>query len=58
MEVKGHKLTCPICGSEHFQTRRYLLNTMWLTFFEWDWANKQAQTYSCDNCGYIMWFRP
>ena len=58
MEVKGHKLTCPICGGEHFLTQRYLLNTRWLTFFEWDWANKRAAAYICDNCGYIMWFRP
>ncbi len=55
-EIKGRKLTCPICGSTRFWTRKSLLNTRGLTFMELDWANKQAINYICDGCDYIVWF--
>ena len=34
------------------------LNTAVATFFNFDWANKTAQCYVCDGCGYIHWFLP
>ena len=55
-ELHGHKLTCPICGSTQFWTRKSLLNTRGLTLMELDWANKQAVNYICATCDYIMWF--
>ena len=55
-EVKGNKLSCPVCSNKFFWTRRSLLNTRGLTFLEWDWANRAADNYVCDKCGYIMWF--
>lgn len=55
-EVKGHKLSCPICGHKLFWTRRTLMNTRGLTFFNLDWANQDAKNYICEHCGYIMWF--
>ncbi|AZR73631.1 hypothetical protein BBF96_09670 [Anoxybacter fermentans] len=55
-EVKGYKLVCPICGHERFWTRKTLMNTPGVTFLGFDWANKEADNYICENCGYIMWF--
>jgi len=55
--VSGKKLVCPICEHTHFITRKSLLNTRGLTFFNLDWANKSAMNYICDHCGYIFWFR-
>jgi uncharacterized protein with PIN domain len=54
--VQGKKLICPICGGNLFFTRRSLLNTAVLTFFDLDWANKRATNYICQHCGHIMWF--
>ena len=36
--------------------REYLLNTRAASFFNFDWANKAALTYICEQCGHIMWF--
>jgi len=55
-DVKGYKLNCPVCGNKNFLTRTSLLNTRGLTFLKWDWANRSADNYICDKCGYIMWF--
>jgi len=55
-EVAGKKLLCPVCGHKHFWTRKTLMNTRGSTFFKFDWANKQADNYICDNCGYVFWF--
>lgn len=55
-EVKGHRLTCPICGQNRFWTRKTLMNTNAMTFFGLDWANKRADNYICDDCGYVLWF--
>ncbi len=57
-EIHGHRLTCPICGSAKFWTRKSLLNTKGLTFMDLDWLNKEADNYICDTCNYIMWFMP
>ncbi|MGL5255452.1 MAG: hypothetical protein ACRC76_00330 [Proteocatella sp.] len=55
-EIKGNKLECPICKGKLFWDRTTLMNTAEASFFGFDWANKQAQNYICDNCGYVMWF--
>jgi predicted nucleic-acid-binding Zn-ribbon protein len=54
--IKDKKLECPICGHNKFYTRKSLLNTRGLTFFNLDWANKYAMNHICENCGYIYWF--
>jgi len=54
--VRGRQLACPICRGTEFYSREYLLNTRAATFFNFDWANKSAVTYLCDQCGHIMWF--
>ena len=46
-EVKGHRLTCPVCGQNRFWTRKTLMNTSAMTFFGFDWADKKADNYVC-----------
>ena len=55
--VKGKNLVCPFCSHNRFYTRRTLLNTVGMTFFGLDWANKEATNYICEHCGYILWFK-
>jgi len=55
-EVQGYKLVCPVCGHNEFWYRTTLMNTRAATFFGFDWANKNADNYVCDRCGYVMWF--
>lgn len=54
--AKGVKLECVICKNSLFWTRTTLMNTKGMTFFNLDWANKNATNYVCDNCGYVHWF--
>ena len=54
--IMGHKLECQVCKHDKFWTRETLMNTPKMTFFKLDWANKTAQNYICDNCGYVHWF--
>jgi len=56
VQIKGNKLTCPVCDGTHFWTRRTLLNTPGVTFLGFDWLNKTAKNYVCDSCNYIYWF--
>ncbi|HUS87177.1 MAG TPA: hypothetical protein VMW76_08055 [Bacteroidales bacterium] len=54
--IKGVRLTCPVCSHSRFLTRETLMNTPGLTFLGLEWANRTAQNYICENCGYILWF--
>jgi len=54
--IKGKKLECVICKNDTFWARNTLMNTPKMTFFKLDWANKSAQNYICDHCGYVHWF--
>lgn len=56
VEIKGNKLSCPVCGHSEFWTRKTLLNTPGVTFFGFDWMNKTSKNYVCDNCSHILWF--
>lgn len=56
--IAGNKLICPICRYDWFWHRTTLMNTRGLSFFNLDWANKEADNYVCDNCGHVMWFIP
>ena len=54
--INDKELICPFCQNKNFFTRESLLNTTFMTFFRLDWANKTADNYICDKCGYVMWF--
>jgi predicted nucleic-acid-binding Zn-ribbon protein len=56
--VGGKALQCQVCSHDKFWQREAQLNTATATFFGFDWANKSAVCYVCDNCGYIHWFLP
>lgn len=49
-------LKCQICGYDKFWHRETLMNTAGATFLGFDWANKAADNYVCDKCGYVHWF--
>jgi len=54
--VHEKELVCPVCGKDQFWERKTLMNTAGVTFLGFDWANKPAQNYICDCCGYVYWF--
>ena len=54
--VRGRQVTCPVCRHTEFYTHAYLLNTRAASFFKFDWANKAALTYICEQCSHILWF--
>jgi len=55
-KIQGNKLVCPVCQHTKFWTRKTLMNTVGLTFFDLDWANRRATNFVCDHCGYVYWF--
>lgn len=55
-EVFGKKLVCPICDNDTFQTRETLMNTGGMALFNLEFANKSADNFICDKCGYVYWF--
>jgi predicted RNA-binding Zn-ribbon protein involved in translation (DUF1610 family) len=55
-KVNGINLVCPICGHNQFLARETLMNTPGMTIMGIEWANKAAQNYICDDCGYVLWF--
>jgi predicted nucleic-acid-binding Zn-ribbon protein len=56
VEVKENELICPVCGNKYFRTRQVLLNTTVATFFNLDWANRNATCFVCSECTHIIWF--
>lgn len=50
------ELVCPICGGKKFYDRLTLMNTAGATYFGFDWANKEATNFICEDCSYIFWF--
>lgn len=54
--IKGNLLECSVCKNDTFWERETLMNTPGLTFLGVEWANKRAQNYICDNCGFVHWF--
>lgn len=49
-------VACPVCGHTRFWTRRSLMNTPGLTFFDLDWANRTARNLVWEDCGHVLWF--
>ncbi|MCY1635255.1 hypothetical protein [Marinifilum sp. D737] len=56
VEIKGHQLSCPVCGEKLFYQREAQLNTAVASFFNFDWANRSATCFVCANCTHISWF--
>lgn len=56
-EAQGYKLVCPVCRHDLVRTRRSLLNTAAMTFFNLDWANRESNTFIRERCGHILWFQ-
>ncbi len=56
VQTGDRKLTCHVCGCQRFHERNSLLNTRAATFFNFDWANREATNYICADCGFIFWF--
>ena len=54
--VSGNKLICTVCNHDKFWEKETLMNTPGMTFLGLEWANKKANNYICDNCGYVFWF--
>jgi DNA-directed RNA polymerase subunit RPC12/RpoP len=54
--IKGKNIKCPHCGNKIFIMETKLLNTAGMTFFNLDWANKQAIVLTCTKCSNIQWF--
>lgn len=54
--INGKELICPVCGSNEFKKNKYLLNTGYLTLFNAEWLDREAETYTCRHCSHIIWF--
>ncbi len=56
VSIQGNILKCQICNHYRFWHRETLMNTPGMTFFGVEWANKSADNYICEHCGYVHWF--
>ena len=57
-DVRGSLLRCPICGETRFFRRSALLGDRALAFLDIEWFGRRATTFTCAECGHILWFRP
>jgi hypothetical protein len=56
VSIKDKELKCSHCTHNKFNKREGLLNTSWVTFFQFAFLNYSAPCYSCCNCGFLHWF--
>ena len=56
IEIRGNKLSCPICKNNKFWEKDTLMNTRGISFLGISWTNKEAENYICSKCGYVYWF--
>lgn len=54
--VGERQLSCLVCDGTRFGYREVLMNTAGMTFFDLDWANKNAHGIICLACGYVHTF--
>jgi uncharacterized protein len=54
--VAGRAVSCVHCRHDRFVEGRAQLNTAGMTFFNLDWANRNAAILTCTACGRIEWF--
>lgn len=55
-QVADTILVCPCCQNDTFDKDYRQLNTKGATFFNLDWANRDATILTCKKCSYISWF--
>lgn len=55
-EAGGTTIHCPCCQNDTFEKDYRQLNTKGATFFNLDWANRDATILICKQCYYISWF--
>jgi len=54
--ILGKEIKCPICEGDKFRHRSVLLNSPGMSMLGLDWLNKEAATYTCSHCHYMMHF--
>lgn len=50
------KIVCPCCQNDTFDADYRQLNSRGATFFNLDWANRNATILICQRCTHISWF--
>ncbi len=55
--IAGKQIQCPHCGNAQFESKRVLMNTRAASFFNFDWANRQATALTCTTCSRGEWFQ-
>jgi len=55
-EAAGKQIICSHCGGDTFAKDYRLLNTKGASFFNFDWANRDAIILVCHDCSHIEWF--
>lgn len=55
-KINGIKIECPICRNDTFEKDYRQLNSRAATFFNFEWANKNAVILICKHCSHISWF--
>lgn len=55
-QANGIDVSCVHCDYDKFEHSQAQLNTALLSFLNLDFANRSANTLTCDRCGYIHWF--
>ena len=54
--IKGKKVHCVVCNNTNFWKHQVSTNATEASLFGFDSINHQIETYTCDSCGYMMWF--
>lgn len=52
----GKPIVCDHCGHDAFHEGSALLNSVSMTLVDLDWADDEATTLMCDECGRIQWY--
>ena len=47
---------CHLCDGDVIQKREGLLNTTFVTFWQFGFFNESAHCLTCNSCGYVHWF--
>ena len=56
LTIKDKTVACPLCQNKKFWKHQVSSNSAEASLFGFDSINHQIETYTCDSCGYLMWF--